>query len=91
MTNAQSQSEQQNLVTEHPEIAEHTWFDDTFRVYKTQYGLWHSVTKEGREVITALTEESCISGTRFYLKGEQEGWSEETSRVVNDGTVGGKL
>jgi hypothetical protein len=29
--------------------------------------------------------------TRFYLKGRQEGWDEKTSRVVNDGVVGGKL
>lgn len=75
---------------EHPEIAEHFWYDDYFRVYKTRFGVWHSVTKEGREVITALTEEFCVSATRFQLKGEQEGWSGE-NQVTYDGTVGGKL
>jgi hypothetical protein len=78
-------------VKEHPEIAEVDWIDDTFRVYKTKFGLYHSAAKDGRELITAPTAESCVSGTRFYLKGEQEGWNKETSRVMNDGKVGGKL
>ena len=47
--------------------------------------------KDGEELVTALSEEQCISGTRFYLKGRQEGWSSNNSRVVNDGVVGGKL
>jgi len=68
---------------------ENEWIDNCFRVYKTQYGLWHSAKKDGTELITALNEESCIAGTRFYLKGVQEGWGE--SRVLNDGVVGGKL
>ena len=76
---------------EHPEIAEHTWIDDAFRVYKTKYGLWHSAAKDGEELVTAMTEQQCIDGTRFYLKGRQEGWSEDSSRVLNDGKVGGKL
>jgi len=67
------------------------WIDDCFRAYKTQYGLWHSITKDGEELITALTEELCIRMTRFYLKGRQEGWDETSSRVMNDGKVGGKL
>ena len=80
-----------NPQNEHPEIAEVNWIDDTFRVYKTKYGLWHSAAKDGEELVTALTEDQCVSGTRFYLKGRQEGWSEDNSRVVNDGKVGGKL
>jgi len=85
------QNNQQQTPKEHPEIAEHEWIDDCFRVYETQYGLWHSAMKNGRELITALTKDVCIQMTRFYLKGEQEGWSSDTSRVVNDGVVGGKL
>ena len=79
------------MSAEHPEIAEVNWIDDAFRVYKTQYGLWHSAMKDGRELVTALSENVCIQMTRFYLKGEQEGWGESNSRVVNDGVVGGKL
>ena len=64
--------------------------DDCFYVVKARF-LWHSYDKEGNGLVSALTEESCTSGTRFYLKGRQEGWDEKTSRVVNDGVVGGKL
>jgi hypothetical protein len=72
-------------------MSDYVWYDDCFRVYKTQYGLWHSAAKDGEELVTALSEDQCISGTRFYLKGRQEGWPEDSSRVVNDGVVGGKL
>ena len=67
------------------------WIDDSFYVYETKYGLWHSASKDGEELVTALTEQQCIDGTRFYLKGRQEGWDDSTSRVMNDGRVGGKL
>ena len=70
---------------------EYEWIDDCFRVYKTRFGMYISILKDGREVITALHEQICIDMTRFYLKGKQEGWNNENSRVVNDGFVGGKL
>ena len=76
---------------ENLETSEVEWINDCFRVYKTQYGLWHSVMKDGRELITSLTKDVCIQMTHFYLKGEQEGWGKENSRVVNSGVVGGKL
>ena len=79
------------MNVEHPEIAEYEWIDDVFRVYETRLKMWHSAMKNGTELVTDLTKESCINGTRFYLKGKQEGWNEETSRVVNSGVVGGKL
>jgi len=84
-------SEEENQSKEHPEIAEYEWIDDCFRVYETQYGLWHSAMKDGHELITAMTKNVCIQMTRFHLKGEQEGWSSDNSRVVNGGVVGGKL
>ena len=79
------------VAAEREAEAQYEWHDDAFRVYKTQYGLWHSAAKDGEELVTALTEDQCISGTRFYLKGRQEGWDDSTSRVMNDGKVGGKL
>ena len=79
------------IAAEREAEAQYEWHDDAFRVYKTKYGLWHSAAKDGEELVTAMTEEQCISGTRFYLKGRQEGWDETTSRVMNDGKVGGKL
>ena len=62
--------------------------DECFYVAEQKYGLWHSWDKEGNGLVTALTEESCISGTRFYLKGRQEGWPETKTY---EGEVGGKL
>ena len=62
--------------------------DDCFYVEEKKYGLWHSWDKDGNGLVTALTEESCISGTRFYLKGRQEGWDETKTY---SGEVGGKL
>lgn len=63
-----------------------TWYDDTFKVIKTRFGLYRSITKEDREVITAPTEESCVLATRFHLKGEQEGFPEPLS-VRSEGKV----
>jgi hypothetical protein len=76
---------------EHPEIAEYEWIDDCFRVYETRFGLWSSVTKEGREMLTGLEKDAVITMTRWHLKCEQEGWPEDSVRVINDGVVGGKL
>ena len=69
-------------------MTEKKLIDDCFYVEEKKYGLWSSADKEGNGLITALTEESCISGTRFYLKGRQEGWPETKTY---DGEVGGKL
>jgi len=77
-------------MPEHPEIAEYEWFDDCFRVYANRFKMWISVAKDGEELVTAMDKELCISMTRFYLKGRQEGWG-DTSRVVNSGVVSGKL
>ena len=64
--------------------------DDCCYVVKARF-LWHSYDKDDNGLVSALTEDICIRMTRFYLKGRQEGWDETTSRVVNDGVVGGKL
>lgn len=62
--------------------------DDCFYVEKKKYGLWDSYDKDGKCIITALTEEECIRATRFYLKGKQEGWPDSKTY---DSVVGGKL
>ena len=62
--------------------------DDAFYVEQKRYGLWGSSDKDGKGLVTSLTEEQCISATRFILKGRQEGFS--TSRIY-EGEVGGKL
>jgi hypothetical protein len=62
--------------------------DDAFYVQQKKWGTWQSYDKEGNGLITSLTEDQCISATRFYLKGKQEGFTE--SRTY-EGEVGGKL
>lgn len=69
----------------------HELIDDAFYLQETAYKLWHSFDATGKPLITSLTKELCISATRFYLKGLQEGWSEEQNVVKYEGTVGGKL
>jgi hypothetical protein len=64
-------------------------FDDCFYVEQKKYGLWYSTDMEGNGLITSLTKEQCISATRFYLKGRQEGFPEP--QKVHEGVVGGKL
>ena len=61
--------------------------DDCFYVVKARF-LWHTYDKEGNGLVSALTEESCISGARFLLKGRQEGFPETKSYSAE---VGGKL
>lgn len=63
--------------------------DDCFYVEQKKWGTWDSYDQEGKCIITALTEKECISATRYYLKGKQEGWTEESK--VYESTVGGKL
>jgi hypothetical protein len=77
-----------NLPNEHPEIAEHEWIDDAFRIEESRFNTWRSYTKDGKEVVTSLNRDNCINATRFYLKGCQEGWIDSKSY---EGTVGGKL
>ena len=62
--------------------------DDAFYVKQQRWGTWDSYDKDGKGLVTSLTEEQCISATRFYLKGRQEGFPESKSY---EGEVGGKL
>ena len=62
--------------------------DDAYYVEQKSYGLWYSTDKDGKGLITSLTEEQCISATRFYLKGRQEGFAESKTY---ESEVGGKL
>ena len=59
-----------------------------FRSEQKSYGLWDSTDLEGKGLVTSLTENECISATRFYLKGRQEGWPETKTY---EGQVSGKL
>lgn len=67
---------------------EEDWIDGTFRVEETRWKTWKSFHKDGHMLIMSLHRDGCISATRFYLKGLQDGWGETTTY---EGTVGGKL
>lgn len=63
--------------------------DGCFTVDKARWGTWRSFDKEGKEILTSLTEEQCVAATRWYLKARQEGFTENAATY--DGVVGGKL
>ena len=63
-------------------------YDDCFYVEQKKWGTWQSTDKEGKELITSLTEEECVLSTRWYLKQRQEGFLETKTY---EGEVSGKL
>jgi hypothetical protein len=75
-------------MKEHPEIAEHEWIDNTFRVEESRWKTWKSFSKDNTAMITSISKEICIHATRCYLKWLQEGFPETKQ---HEGTVGGKL
>ena len=65
--------------------------DDVFYVWKTRFGLYTTMTKQGRKMLTGATRDSVVTMTRWHLKCEQDGTLEKYTKVVNSGVVGGKL
>jgi hypothetical protein len=64
------------------------WIDDSFRVEQKKYGLWDSYDKDGKCIITALTEEQCVTATRWYLKQIQENTLDKTVERTYSSEVG---
>ena len=62
--------------------------DDVFYIWETRYGLFSSMTKEGRKMIAGAIRENVIIMTRWHLKCEQEGTLDQYSRVVGTSYVG---
>ena len=69
------------------------WYDDgAFRIEQKRYGLWESYDKDGKGIVTSLTEEDCVRASRFVLKGRIDGWNNGESVVKSENSfVGGKL
>ena len=63
--------------------------DGVFTVDKARWGTFRSYDHEGKGLITSLTEEACVNATRFYLKAQQEGFTDEATSYT--GSVDGKL
>jgi hypothetical protein len=63
--------------------------DEAFYVEQSNWKTWKSYDKDGKSLVTSLTYQACISATRFYCKGLQEGFGEGTKSY--EGSVEGKL
>lgn len=64
-----------------PEGAE--FIDECFYVWETRYGLYSTMTKEGRQMLTGGTRDGAITMTRWHLKCEQDGTLHLYTRVAN--------
>jgi hypothetical protein len=80
---------QREKLSELPDNAE--LIDDVFYVWKTRFGLYTTMTKQGRKMLTGGTREGVITMTHWHLKCEQEGTLDQYTRVIGDAYVGGKL
>jgi hypothetical protein len=65
--------------------------DDCFYIQQKKYGLWYSTDKDDNGLITSLTEEQCISATRFYLKFRQENQFESQNNQENVSKYSGSV
>jgi hypothetical protein len=88
LTEEKQLSEQQNQEIKVPEGAE--LIDDVFYVWATRYGLYSTMTKEGRLMLTGATKDGVTVMTRWHLKCEQDGTLHLYTRVTN-ATMGVKL
>lgn len=62
--------------------------DDCFYVEQQRWGTWNSYDAEDKPILTSLTQDKCVSATRYLLKGRQEGFPESKTY---EGKVDGKL
>ena len=82
-------AQEREALSELPDNAE--LIDDVFYVWKTRFGLFTTMTKQGRKMLTGATREGVITMTHWHLKCEQDGTLEDYTRVVGSAIVGGKL
>lgn len=82
-----AETEQMHNKQEKPK--EYSWVDEVFRLQEERWGTWVSYDRQGNKIVSSLTEDTCLSATRFYLKGKQEGFPETEGSY--DSFVGGKL
>ena len=85
-TMIQTDTQSEVIIPEGAEL-----IDECFYVWETRYGLFSSMTKDGRKMLSGAIRDNVTIMTRWHLKCEQEGWPEGSTRVVNNGIVSGKL
>lgn len=71
-------------------MTEKQFYDDAFYVEQKKWGTWQSYDKEGKGLVTSLTEEDCVRSSRFYLQLKQENRLNEVGTIHN-GNVEHKL
>ena len=71
-------------------MTEKQLIDDAFYVEQKRWKTWQSYDREGKPLITSLSEDDCVRATRYYMKLKQENLLNEVG-VTYEGTVGGKL
>jgi len=64
--------------------------DEAFYVEQSAWKTWRSYDKDGTPLVTSLTEETCVSATRQYLKWKQDGSLNDVG-VSYSSVVDGKL
>jgi hypothetical protein len=79
-----------NAPIEKLDVEDTVLIDGCFTVDKARWGTYRSYDKEGKGLVTSLTEDGCIQATRWYLKARQEGGFTEKEATYN-GEVAGKL
>jgi len=67
-----------------------TLIDEAFYVEQSAWKTWRSYDKDGIPLVTSLTEETCVSATRQYLKWKQDGSLNDVG-VSYSSVVDGKL
>ena len=75
-------------------MSDYEWIETPygkFRVAKTRFGTWNSFGEDGSPLITGLTREAVMAGTRFHMEGVATNWANCITSQQFDGTVGGKL
>jgi hypothetical protein len=70
------------------------WIDDAFYIKETRFGLFTSILKEpffGAHFLTGGTRDGVEKLTRWHLMCLQDGTLGDYTKIINSGTVPGKL
>lgn len=58
--------------------------DNAFYIEQKRWGTWQSHYPDGKGIITSLTEEQCVTATRWYLKSLIDGFEETKTYSTKD-------
>ena len=63
-------------------------YDDCFYVEQKKWGTWDSYDKDGKCIVTSLTEEECVRATRYVLQIRQE---KANGKKIEETTYSGEV